>query len=58
MKSHDLEFAEYLDACCGRYARSLPYRRRLELERPLPPPHPNTEHLYPRRLAPYPRRSA
>lgn len=58
MKSADLAFAEFLDYCCGRYARSLPYRRRLELERPLPPPHPNTEHLLPRRRDTTTRRSA
>lgn len=44
MRSADMAFAEYLDWCCGRYAKSQSYRRTLDREKPTPPQHSDEAH--------------
>jgi hypothetical protein len=51
MKSTDLAFAEYLDWCCGRYAKSHSFRRKLEHERPASPDAATPAHSHSRRSA-------
>lgn len=40
MRDPSIAFAEFIDFCCGRYAKSQAYRRTLDRERPTPPPAP------------------
>lgn len=41
MTPPDLAFAEFLDWCCGRFAKSPSYRRALRREIPAHPTNPN-----------------